>query len=354
MKKLLLSKEKGNFYKANLHCHTVYSDGLLTPQEIKELYKSMGYSVVAFTDHNIMIPHLELCDETFLALNGYELNISETKKDFSQAKSCHINLVALEESNLMQICWHREKYLLKNAVLHRDKVQFDENEPDFERVYSPECISYVMEEGRRKGFFVTYNHPTWGMEDYNDYTNYHGMHAMEICNSGSMGAGYAEYNPRVYDDMLRAGKRIYCIAADDNHKGAVEAGGGFTVINATELKYRTITKALEDGNFYASQGPEIYELWYEDGKIGIKCSPAEQIIFNFGNRAAKRFCSENDGTIECAEAEVKDNNIYVRVTVIDHKGKPANTNAYFVDESKGSGNGQDESMYYSAGIFNRF
>jgi len=77
MKKVLLSKEKGNFYKANLHCHSTYSDGVLSPSEIKELYKSMGYSIVAFTDHNVLMPHDELKDDDFLPLNGYEMDFSE-------------------------------------------------------------------------------------------------------------------------------------------------------------------------------------------------------------------------------------------------------------------------------------
>lgn len=41
------------YYKANLHCHTTLSDGKLTPEEIKEAYKSRGYQVVAFTDHRV-------------------------------------------------------------------------------------------------------------------------------------------------------------------------------------------------------------------------------------------------------------------------------------------------------------
>ena len=45
MRKYLLSKD-GNFYRANLHCHTTVSDGKRTPEEIKEIYKSKGYSIV--------------------------------------------------------------------------------------------------------------------------------------------------------------------------------------------------------------------------------------------------------------------------------------------------------------------
>ena len=48
MKKILLDSNK-NFYKANLHCHSTKSDGFWTVEEIKEYYKSNGYSVVAIT-----------------------------------------------------------------------------------------------------------------------------------------------------------------------------------------------------------------------------------------------------------------------------------------------------------------
>ncbi|MBQ6088714.1 MAG: GrdX family protein, partial [Firmicutes bacterium] len=46
------------------------SDGSFTPEQIKEAYLARGYSVVAFTDHNILLSHQELTDRRFLALNG--------------------------------------------------------------------------------------------------------------------------------------------------------------------------------------------------------------------------------------------------------------------------------------------
>ena len=70
MKKYLLPNE-GNFYKANLHCHSSLSDGTLTPKELKDLYKANGYSVLAYTDHDIFIPHNELTDDSFVALSGF-------------------------------------------------------------------------------------------------------------------------------------------------------------------------------------------------------------------------------------------------------------------------------------------
>ena len=37
MRKYLLP-ESGNFYKANLHCHSIVSDGKLSPAELKKIY----------------------------------------------------------------------------------------------------------------------------------------------------------------------------------------------------------------------------------------------------------------------------------------------------------------------------
>ena len=63
----LLPKE-GNWYKANLHCHTVISDGTWTKEQVKEEYRKKGYSIVAFTDHRCYGWHPELQDENFLPI----------------------------------------------------------------------------------------------------------------------------------------------------------------------------------------------------------------------------------------------------------------------------------------------
>ena len=71
-----LLPEKGNFYKANLHCHTVVSDGALTPEQVKEAYQKEGYSIVAFTDHRQYCKHEELNDDRFLSIAAFEADIN--------------------------------------------------------------------------------------------------------------------------------------------------------------------------------------------------------------------------------------------------------------------------------------
>lgn len=334
MKKYLLPPG-GQFYKANLHCHSTLSDGSLTPAELKEIYQAQGYSIIAFTDHDILLAHPELRDERFLPLNGYEMEVNSPSAN-EGGPCCHMCLIALEDENLTPVCWHRNDYLFANALKHKNEVRFNEAEPDYVRRYSPEGVSDMMRRGRDAGFFVTYNHPTWSQEDFPIYTRYEGMHAMEICNFSCLTFGYDDYNPRVYDDMLRAGKQIYCIAADDNHNYGRETRGsfgGFTMIKAPALEYRAVTKALEEGHFYASQGPEIYDLWFEDGQLHITCSPAEKIVFTLGRRRGiNAFFAKTPEKLTKACLALQPEDIYVRVTVTDASGRHADTNAYFTKE----------------------
>ena len=328
--KILFGKDKG-FYKANLHCHSTVSDGKKTPEELKEMYLKQGYSVIAFTDHDVLVPHSELNSEDFLALNGYEIEINEEISDnYNLCKTCHLCLIGLDENNLTQVCYHREKYLFGNAPKYRDKIKFDPSKPDFERKYTPECINTIISEAKKAGFFVTYNHPVWSCENLNEYGKYIGMDAMEICNYSSLYGGYNEHNESQYDDLLRAGRRIYCISADDNHNYVSDCFGGFTVINAPKLEYKAITDALANGNFYASQGPEIKQIKYEDGKISIECSECSNIRLNTGIRRAQTLHGEKSYTR--AEFSVNPDDVYVRFTVTDFRGNHANSIAYFVDE----------------------
>ena len=306
MKKYLL-QETGNFYKANLHCHSTLSDGRRTPEEIKEIYKNLGYSIVAYTDHDILVPHDDLNDESFLALHGFEVEVNDPARVPNyEIKTCHICFI-------------------------------DENEPEYIRHYGSEGICEIMQIGREKGFFVTYNHPTWSLESYPDYMGYNGMNAFEMYNGGCLAAGFADYHPRVYDDMLMGGKRLYCIGADDNHNAAdpasrrYDSGWAWTMIKADSLDYATVTKALVDGQFYASEGPEIYELTFEDGKIHINCSEADRVVCNYGVRHAEQAIHDDFSPVTEATFGMKAEWKYFRITVIGKDGKTACTNAYFAD-----------------------
>lgn len=105
------------------------------------------------------------------------------------------------------------------------------------------------------------------------------------------------------------------------------------MVKAEKLDYPTIIDALEKGHFYASSGPEIYELYYEDGKVHISCSEAQAICMYGLGRIAKGLVSKKGETWTEATFELDPQKYgFVRFVVTDPKGKKAFTNAYYVDE----------------------
>lgn len=346
MKKYLISKE-GKFYKANLHTHSTVSDGKMSPEYIKKVYMDKGYSVVAFTDHNIMLDHTDLCDDNFVALNGVEFDFYEgwnpdfVDKGYSYNtwKGAHIVCIALEPNNLVMPCYRREGLrALGGAFKYVDQIKYDDSKPDFIRTYSIENINKALKQAHDTGFYNIYCHPTWNVEDCREYNNYEPLDAMEICNYGTYSAGVDEYNPHVYDQILRTGKRISCVSTDDVHGHyppdhvKSDFGGGFISIKSEKLDYKSITDNLLKKNFYASMGPEIYELYYEDGNIHVTCSPVSIIVMTTAGRRSDRVFDEDGKGATKASFKIYEEDGFVRITLRDKFGLRANSVAYFVDE----------------------
>ncbi len=316
MKKYLLECNK-NFYKANLHSHSTFSDGKFTPFELKKLYMDKGYSVIAFTDHKKIFSHNDLTDQSFLALNGCELHFRTEAPDINiaYAKCCHINLIS-------------------------KTPKITEGEYDYSIDYSPQNIAKTIKKATEDGFLVAYNHPTWSMEAYEDYKDYGDFYAMEIHNTNAITRAIDEFNIQGYDSLLKDKKRVFALATDDNHNfypldsQQCDSFGGFVMINAPKLEYRTIINALEKGDFYSSQGPLINELYFEDGKVYIKCSKAKKIRLNTDSRRFSMVCAENGEYLTEAVLDTAESDLYFRITVTDKDGNSAFTNGYFLSDLK--------------------
>ena len=337
MRQYLLPKD-GTFYKANLHCHSTVSDAKLTPQQLKEAYKAKGYSVLAITDHEWMVPHPELNAPDFLAITAYEMTVRDGEKTTPDNRIVHMNLYAKDPECTYHICFDPEA-AKTYCRLEEAEVRKEELGEPAKHIYTPEFINRVTREAKEKGFLVSFNHPDWGLEAAEDYLQYDGFFAVEIYNhSCFMDVGLNEENLNIYDAMLRAGKRLYCTCNDDNHnrKGLdpdfTDSFGGFNMIKAPELSYGTIMQALEQGDFYASCGPEFHELYVEDGFLYVRCSPVRHILLGTAGRKGACVHARAGETVSEVVFELKDHYRYFRVTLMDQEGKKAFSRAYFLNE----------------------
>lgn len=330
--KIYLLSEKKNRYKANLHCHSTVSDGCYTPEQLKRIYKERGYAILAITDHEVLVPHNELSDDDFLLLPGYELQTFGDKHlPKLMRRVNHMNLYPRDPNNKKLPFFNISDVMQLDKPPDISKAEY--SGPQLEKEYSVKGLNRLIAMAREAGFIVSYNHPTWSKEDAGIYTNLEGIFAMEIYNSGCEQSGYDTYCPWIYEEMLRSGQHIGCVASDDTHK-AEDLFGGFTVIYADKLEHRQIISALEEGDYYASRGPEINALWYEDGIFHIESSPAKRIIVSNSGRRKESISlrTAEKGLIDGGEFPIDDTDLYVRFTVQDEMGRTANTRAYWREE----------------------
>ncbi|MBR0457645.1 MAG: hypothetical protein IJJ26_00270 [Victivallales bacterium] len=330
MKTVFISDEQP-IYKANLHCHSTFSDGRRTPAQLKELYQAEGYSIVAYTDHEVLVDHPELNDENFLAMLGIEVgaNRQDDPRSWRTNATFHINFFPRKSGQDTMPCFNPKKVKFGKMFEELRQSQKYIGTPDYQATYSN--IQDLIDRYYNEGFLVQINHPTWSVQTTADYTGLKHVFAMELYNHGCWVEGWEEDNSHVWDDLLRQGMHIFGTACDDNHNGHPQDSrhwdsfGGFTMIQAKALTQEAVTEALEYGNFYASTGPLFHNITLEDNTLKVHCSPVDKIYITGQYRSAKVAYPE-PGQNTLSEATFDLSGFfpgYARVTIVDQFGKQA-------------------------------
>ena len=316
----------GNVYKANLHCHTKEYDpgnGFSTPQQIKELYKSNGYSIIAFTDHNKFTYKDYLNDDDFMALPGFEVMWNDDKT----LKIYHFNCFPKH-------CGVKEDYFLLNLEFNLENIN--------------KLIRFYVD----NGYLVMYNHPAasfHGSSHYEteEFLSLKGIFAVEIYNNIVENINLTGWSNIYYDTMLRSGHKLWAVASDDNHSGSQEllannlpgtpysdCMGGFVMIKAKELNHTNIINALEKGEFYSCVGkngkaPQIYNMYIEDNIFYADFTPVKSVHLKNTIWHCPHQLSFNDD-ITHVEFEIDKIWKYIRLEITDTNGYKALGNPYFL------------------------
>ena len=341
MRKYLLP-EGGTFYKANLHTHTIISDGKWTPEKVKEEYSERGYSIVAFTDHDSLCPHNDLTDENFLAINGFETYYNDEmfrEMNYNFVKTYHLSFFAKDKDNLDCPAYSDDYVEYRHGLNYvpEDVVRYN-----YKRQHSVECINRIIKQANKKGWLVSYNHPMWSLHNYEDYGKLEGLWGVEVYNT-SAARGCMPDTAQAFYDFINQGKRIFPICADDMHDYS-GAFGGFVMIKAEKLEYSAVLSAMERGDFYSSSGPEIKDFYIEDGVLYVECTPAVKVYINTERRDGWS-CGSADAPITKTSFDIRgylsetekekerlNRDPYIRLSVVDKEGNVARTRAYFLSE----------------------
>jgi len=342
MREYLLPAD-GQFYKVNMHCHTVFSDGKTTPEEVKAAYKAAGYSAVAFTEHEGMLDQSALTDDEFIAITSFEYSVWNREKSpfavydgpphtIDHTECVHINLYSPDPHDTAMPCYNPQ-YLWGNIAKYESELKYV-GTPDFERKYTVESLNEVIRAAHERNMLVVFNHPHWSLNDSPLYTKLEGLDGFEIDNGTCTIASDLDYTPYAYDYLARAGKRMPCVAGDDNHNPA-HYFHAWTMVKAPALTYDGLFNALRKGECYASSGPEIYDLYVEDSRVYVRCSAAAGIFLTtIGRRKDCLVPKDENERVTEASFRLNPEDYCFRITIRDSRGRHANSRFYYLDELK--------------------
>lgn len=294
MEKRTLYKN-GKFYKGNLHTHSTRSDGKNTPEEIARRYREKGYSFLAITDHWVYGTHQNLNREDFLVFPGTELDI-----ELPGRKDHHLVGLGLPDTNRIP-----------------DGYTFARERQDITLSTAERIIEYFGQRGN----VTLYAHPYWSKVDSTDIKNIHGLIGMEIYNHGSEFHGNNGNSETYFDHFLFVRNRLFCFATDDAHDVEDDSIGGFIMVKTEDFSHQGIFRAIREGSFYASAGPEILDFYVEDGVARVFCAPCRDIYFQTPHRGGH--FHKKDGSLTEGSFDLEGDEEYVRVTVRDTEGNKA-------------------------------
>ncbi len=286
---------EGEWLKGNAHAHTTNSDGGFSPQQVVDIYAEREYRFLAITDHNKVTPIQDLDSRGMALITGIEVTAGKTPllADF------HIVGLGL-------------------------KGQFARPDSD-----EPATLAAALAE---QAEVCILGHPFWTMLSYADIaplTDY--IVGLEVFNTicHLVGRGTSEY---MWNLLLAHGHRVWGLAADDLHHELLQCGTGWIMAKAADDRPQTIRQALRQGLFYASSGPEIYNVEQDGEYVAVDCSPCQEVLAlgMGGGPGRTSHYMTMPRPFEHVRINLRDPNKLYRIVCIDQTGRRAWTNPFLM------------------------
>src|SRR5690606_18876287 len=234
---------QSNWYKGNLHTHSLWSDGDDFPEMIINWYKTQGYDFVALSDHNIIAEGEKWVTmaESSTAFKKYLQMFGEEWVEYKKDTAFHVRLKTYDEfKKLLEV---PGKFLIIKSEELTDRFEkkpIHINATNIHEMIEPQHgnsvyevmqnnIDAINEQRNRTGKIIMphVNHPNfvWAVTA-EDIINLKGDKLFEIYNGhplvhnygDSIHAGTEEMWDIILAERLSSGKDImYGIAVDDAH-----------------------------------------------------------------------------------------------------------------------------------------
>jgi len=348
-----------HWYKGNLHTHSYWSDGDEFPEVIMDWYKSHEYGFIALSDHNILaegdkwvtIRPDSLYQKAFMNyLNTYGEEWVNYKNDSGQA-TVKLKTLAEYRGRFEE----PDKFLIiksEEITDHFENKPIHVNATNVQTLIEPQGghsvadvlqnnIDQVIDQREATGMPMIphINHPNFGYAIHlEDIIALHGERFFEVYNGHplvhNMGDSIHMSTENMWDLInmayIKNNKPImYGLATDDSHhyhtKGHTwsNAGRGWIMVRTDSLNPKSIIKAMETGDFYASTGVELEAIAFDHNVLSVEIKEEPGVTYTITFKGCKKGKSspEEFEVVEGTKASFKLTNevLFVRCKITSSK-----------------------------------
>ncbi|MGC4013749.1 MAG: hypothetical protein QM755_04410 [Luteolibacter sp.] len=276
---------------------------MLDPEEVCRRYQAQGYDFLALTDHFI---------------GRYDYPIVDTRsmrtESFTTILGAELHSGAMSNGSL----WHILAVGLPDSFAPSNSPTFA---PCDDQESGPEIATgQVLAVVRRHRPSPMVRHDLGGPG-----CSITAAHAVEIYNHTSAVNCDRPDGFVIADLLLSEGRDLTMIATDDAHFSEPSQFGGWVMVKAEENEPEALLAALKAGHFYSSQGPELHDVWIEDGNLVVESSAVVSVVV-LGRGTLTTSVHGSSMTRTVVSLERFKSSPWLRVSVIDAAGKRAWSN----------------------------
>lgn len=314
----LKAQGETEWFKGNMHTHSLWSDGDDYPEMIADWYREHDYNFLVFTDHNVLhieerwidveknkgglvafdklvdrfgedsIPvrekegrrqtRLKTFDQTFeqfvrpgeyILIQGEEITDRFQNKPIHMcATNTHELLPPMHGESVYEVIQNNINAAISRRERSGVKTLVHLNHPNFGYGVTAEQLMKVQGEN----FFEVYNgHPS--VNDAGDATHASTERMWDIINTF-----------RLSDLELPL---MYGLATDDGHEyhrtkpgQGAQPGRGWVMVLTDQLDPDALVDALEAGEFYASSGVTLKRIAMKDGRLTVEVEAQPETTYS--------------------------------------------------------------------------
>ncbi|MGE0493560.1 MAG: histidinol-phosphatase [Vulcanimicrobiota bacterium] len=355
-----------NWYKGNMHTHTLWSDGQAFPEQAVDDYQQRGYHFLALTEHNRLQEGEKWVGTSPDKVERYRQEFGDQWVEQRPDGQVRLKTLAEYRDKFEQ----PDQFLLIQSEELTDSEHLHLNAHNLDHPLAPlggetagEKLNRDHQLASQAADLVVINHPNYHYtlnasdliqlrtDEPVFFEAYNGHWLSADAGDANHASTEKLWDQALVGRLCQGDSLVYGLATDDAHDyhrldpAQSNPGRGWVMVEADELSANSLMAAMKDGQFYSSTGVELaaIESFATGMQLTIKPTPGVEYSTQFiGSRGGQP--AEVLAIVEGTEPgyHFAGDELYLRAKVSssqpkENSSRPPETEAAWIQPIEGPG-----------------